>query len=88
MSHDPLCPAADGSDAYFCRCDEYAHVRVDERSKNPIAIGVEIARKARERALADAVEAVKGTEASNPSEGAYVFRSRAVAAIEALGGER
>ena len=88
MTHDPLCqmPAR-------CQCDLIARVREDERGKwSPMIRDSFIDGYA--AALRDAVEAVKslahevGPCFHNTSVGCTCVRGEAVAAIEALGGER
>ena len=95
--HDPLCPVAPGQmlvGVRICECDLIARVREDERgyakqTSTAIMAYDEGRRDGYAAALRDAVEAVKGC----PCPQGYATHkcscwSDAVAAIEALGGER
>lgn len=94
--HDPMCPFAQWPDedcyqrdAGVNICALIAQVREDERVKSTpvrwVQQAVVAAKEARNAALRDAVEAVKVLP-SAWTDAAY--REKALAAIEALGGER
>ena len=87
--HDPLCPELwrwdDGQPCMFCAL--VARVRADVLANEPSCVckfGRGYA-----AALRDAVETVKALETGHAVSGHLtVYQSEAVAAIEALGGER
>lgn len=98
MNHDPLCTTVlhtEMSDA-FCNCDVIARVREDE-VRNDVLAAAHYGQDGYNCALRDAVEAVKAyyndglghdfQTCTDRDHSCYLFAD-AVAAIEALGGER
>ena len=101
MTHDPLCAYDETRESPCDWCDLIARVREDERGKTyedwdwPAFL---VRARAREEALRDAVEAVKSEtkagplfsvrNSGDPQRGWDAAVRHAIAAIEALGGER
>lgn len=87
MNHDPLCPRSHQITFTVwrsaCECALIRRVRADE-SQHADQWG----RKIRANALRDAVEAVLALPDAIFQQAAWVKHEQAVAAIEALGGER
>ena len=88
MTHDPLCPKATDELREYCECDLIARVREDERGKTLDDAWKWWGPGSYKQALLDALEAVKALPLRQSGLVMCVHQQSAVAAIEALGGER
>ena len=72
----------------LCICDELRACEQRVLSLNPVALGVLIAQRARERALDAAREAIAALDIGRDVRFSVDVRADALAAIDALRGER
>lgn len=92
MTHDPMC-SFQVPTSYCKECELIARVREDEQTHIYSSEAMEevirlAASKAYDAALRDAVEAVKALDTWSDGSSVFAWQNEAVAAIEALGGER